>query len=427
MDEIYFNRSSRTFLKALRTFPMLYCLTQKQLFEKVIADMQNGSEGINPDLLRSYAQNLRNAVAGVTDSPNYGNKYFELQQKLQANVSRFAAHKAFLVSQQIDRARTGNGEAPASPEEFQKKAKAILATFERYQVAEYNTATARSRTARQWMYFDEDKSVPNIRWIATRSADPRPDHADFAGIILPKDSPFWNQNQPGNLWNCKCDWEETTDPVNTKAPTKSTHANGLEGNPGRTGEIFSKEATYFKITKNHEAAVQNDILSLKEKGYFSSDISGAKVNINILHNPGEIAGNIETLTAFLKERNDVKQVSLLPIISPENIAQRANFYPAGKLPRGKYQNADAVIEFKNNEKWVVDFKAMKGSGGKLKDRLKESYEQADYAIIKIKEKSKVNEVTETADRFMRQHHQFKGLMIFDDKGNEIFSRLNRPK
>lgn len=69
--------------------------------------------------------------------------------------------------------------------------------------------------------------------------------------------PFWRQNQPGNLWNCKCDWEETDAPIDTKelkaddlAKARSEgggiHANGLEGNPAVTGEIFTQECTYFK-------------------------------------------------------------------------------------------------------------------------------------------------------------------------------------
>ena len=69
--------------------------------------------------------------------------------------------------------------------------------------------------------------------------------------------PFWSVNQPGNLWNCKCDWEETDAPIYTKELTAEElakarkegggiHANGLEGNPAVTGEIFTQGCTYFK-------------------------------------------------------------------------------------------------------------------------------------------------------------------------------------
>ena len=58
--------------------------------------------------------------------------------------------------------------------------------------------------------------------------------------------PFWSENQPGNLWNCKCDWEETDDPVTDGNPTGAHHAKGLEGNPAETGEIFTDQSTYIR-------------------------------------------------------------------------------------------------------------------------------------------------------------------------------------
>ncbi|MBQ5778822.1 MAG: hypothetical protein IIW13_02405, partial [Paludibacteraceae bacterium] len=58
--------------------------------------------------------------------------------------------------------------------------------------------------------------------------------------------PFWSQNQPGNLWNCKCDWEETSDPVTDGNPTAPVRHDGLEGNPAQTRQIFSDNCAYVK-------------------------------------------------------------------------------------------------------------------------------------------------------------------------------------
>ena len=127
--------------------------------------------------------------------------------------------------------------------------------------AEYNTATARARTAKQWNDFNADpianELYPNLRWLPSRSANPREEHQAFYWLVLPKTDDFWKQNQPGNLWNCKCDWEETDAPIDTKelkaddlAKARKEgggiHANGLEGNPAVTGEIFTQGCTYFK-------------------------------------------------------------------------------------------------------------------------------------------------------------------------------------
>ena len=171
----------------------------------------------------------------------------------------------------------------------------MLNTFNRYQAAEYNTATARARTAKQWTDFNADpvanELYPNLRWIRTRSANPRELHLRFAGLVLPKNDPFWLQNQPGNLWNCKCDWEETDDPTNTNDLTPDEldeyrsdgggiHANGLDGNPAETGEVFSDQCTYFKQVCNTKAR--------KLEGYLFNKIYRNETNESLKAIQGEI-------------------------------------------------------------------------------------------------------------------------------------------
>ena len=179
------------------------------------------------------------------NADDYGDKYFDLQAQLQSNVSRFAAYKAYHLTQQLKKKR----EDWTNDDDFKKVAKAMMNTFNRYQAAEYNTATARARTAKQWTDFNSDtianELYPNLKWLPSRSANPREEHIPFYGLVLPKTDPFWLENQPGNLWNCKCDWEETDDPAAATRPA-TIHAKGLEGNPAETGEIFTKECTYFK-------------------------------------------------------------------------------------------------------------------------------------------------------------------------------------
>ena len=219
--------------------------------------MEGNAGTIHPDVYKAYSDNLRKAVGGVFRSDDYGDRYFDLQAQLQSNVTRFAAYKAWHLTEQLKKQR----EKWTDDDEYKKVAKAVLNTFNRYQAAEYNTATARARTAKQWTDFTSDpianELYPNLKWLPSRSANPREEHIVFYGLVLPKTDPFWQENQPGNLWNCKCDWEETDDPIDTKELTAEDlakareedggiHANGLEGNPAETGEIFTKECTYIR-------------------------------------------------------------------------------------------------------------------------------------------------------------------------------------
>jgi hypothetical protein len=260
LDNLYYNRNSRNFLKALRTFPVLFNLTLRQLEKQVIDDLKTGSHTIHPELYKSYSENLRKGVGGVMKAEQYGDKYFDIQQQLQVNVSRFAAYKAYHATQQIQRQLSDKNGTVRSDEDYRKMAKVVFDAYNRYQPAEYNTAVARTRTAKQWIDFNADQTTnelyPNLKWLPSRSADPREEHRKLWGLILPKTHPFWKTNQPGNLWNCGCDWEETDEqPYTGELPTAKA-ATGLEGNPGETGEIFTKNAAYYNVSTNGKQAVQ---------------------------------------------------------------------------------------------------------------------------------------------------------------------------
>ncbi|MDR0559911.1 MAG: phage head morphogenesis protein, partial [Prevotellaceae bacterium] len=399
-------------------------LSAKKLYAQVLEQAKAG-QGINALLLEQYSKNLRKAVAGVMDSANFGDQYFALQQQFQANVSQFAAHKAWCAAQQIEAARFDKDGNPRSDEAWQRQATAILDRFDAYQNAEFNTATARARTAKQWTDFNEKENkilFPNLRWLPSRSADPRPEHAKFYGLTLPKDHPFWRTNQPGNLYNCKCDWEETFDSADSVAPQNDSAAVGLEGNPAETKEIFTRNAAWFKFSQNRENEYEKNILELKNDGFYPKEVRNIPVNVSILHNTGEVAGNLEVLHSYLNGKNDIAKISLLPNISEKNMSMKKDFYPEGQLPRNIKKNADALIEFKNGKQIVADFKAMQGNGVNLRRRLKDSYEQADRAIIKIKGTPDVREITETADSFMNQHFRFKELLIYDSRETLIYER-----
>jgi len=220
--------------------------------DALIAEILGGDKPIHPDLYRRYADNLRRAVKQVPVDDN-------LAAQWQANVSRFAAYKAYHATNDI--------RAAADTEH----ARTALHNYNRWQAAEYNTAVTRARTGRQWQQWDnpDDRRLfPNIKWIPSRSATPREEHIPFYNRIWPKDDPFWQNNQPGNLWNCKCDWEETDDPVTGDNPEGIRPAKGLEGNPADTGEIFTEQCTYIKnsghnrrqreeVEKNCERVSQN--------------------------------------------------------------------------------------------------------------------------------------------------------------------------
>lgn len=214
------------------------------------------------------------------DSVFSDGSFSDLHAQLDANVSRFAAYKAYTATQRIREAMVeSQGDIEEGRYEFNK--------FNRWLAAEYNTAVARSRTAKQWSEWDSDEErslFPNIMWLPSRSATLREQHIPFYNRVWSKDDPFWDHNQPGTLWNCKCDWQQVDDPVTQNNPKKSVHNQGLEGNPAKTGEIFSDKSSYIQKSNNEIVEQTNLKLSreynttwakenLKEKVVVREDIN----------------------------------------------------------------------------------------------------------------------------------------------------------
>lgn len=62
-----------------------------------------------------------------------------------------------------------------------------------------------ARAAGQWERIQRTKdALPDLLYVRTSSAKPRPQHLAWAGTILPADDPFWTTHFPPNGWQCKC-------------------------------------------------------------------------------------------------------------------------------------------------------------------------------------------------------------------------------
>ena len=171
----------------------------------------------------------------------------DLADSLRANVSRFAAYKADYVKTTIENILN---DASIPAKDKQAYIDANMNAFSQYQATEETTATSRSRTAKQWKEFNDPQRLrlfPNLRWLPSRSIEKRQSHIQFYDHIWSKGDDFWNHNTPGTEWNCKCDVEETDDPVTNNGNMDPVQVPaGLEGNPAVTREIFTDGASYIK-------------------------------------------------------------------------------------------------------------------------------------------------------------------------------------
>lgn len=238
-------------------------LNQTSEFNQIIKDFAGGNNDVvNKRLFDLYNNNLQKAVRQSFNDNS------EWMYKFDANVSKFAAYKANYVGNTLRKA------LEAKPKEFDVNAKRIISTFNRFQLTEYNTTVALCRSTRQMMQFKKTEGeYPNIEWILSRSAQKRELHLSYVGLVLPIGHPFWRTNQPGSLYNCKCDWRKSKAAV-SEIPAEVENPKGLEKNPRYTGVLFGDKHPYFSKateTKEIDQAVSEYVFSHFKKqksGYF---------------------------------------------------------------------------------------------------------------------------------------------------------------
>lgn len=327
LDTLYFDGKLSEVAKAVAAFPGVYNLTKRKLYQKVLDDLKNGVvPDINPDLYEAYSQNLRKAVSGVVGDE----AHTDMAAQFNANVSRFAAYKAYHATREL------NG---IEADEIDSRGKAILNKYNRWQAAEYNTAMSRARTARQYHDFTSDpisnELYPNLKWLPSRSATPREAHMLFWNRVWAKNDPFWNENTPGSLWNCKCDWEETDEPVTNGNPGGNVSARGLEGNPAKTGEIFTDECPYVK---NSDREAEHQVLKTLWKSNFNwalENVRGKAVKNKSVDE--EITLSRRGIKEFLNQNHDEYIIKNEMIRSIRDILENAKYmgetHYAGKVSK----------------------------------------------------------------------------------------------
>ena len=248
-----------------------------------------------------------------------------LTDQLNANLARFSAYKAAYVEKHF---KDVLNDPAIKPEEQKAAIRAAEDKMAKWTDAEYNTAVARCRTARQFAEFNEPDNkrlFPNLRWLPSMSVDPRAAHKDFWNNVWPKDDPFWKTHQPGTEWNCKCDLEETDDPATDNSAVPDAKVpKGLEGNPYETGKVFTDDVGYIRNAPKTEAIVR----AIGDFYYKNGD-----VQISCEADLRELSANIRTGQTIAKAGHDVK---IAPHYDPR-----------------KYPDAKWAVDVKNPE-YIID-------------------------------------------------------------------------
>jgi hypothetical protein len=308
--------------------------------------------GVNDALQQRYAGGFDKAVTAVFGA---GKPNPELERQLRISAARFGTFKAYDLGKKLD-ALAGKG---LNEDAFVKKATALLNLYNGFQKTEYSTLVNRARTAKQWQQFADERDLyPNIEWLRTASSSPRPEHAALTGLVLPQNDPFWDSNQPGNEYNCKCNWRTTDKPTTAKPANVKPPAQGLEGNPAATGEMVTERHPYFARNADAPRWVSQKALLWAPDEVGFSEVStkwGAYKEHLLLGEAKSATGraitakNREMTTLLLQ--NGYKNIALLPEIDKGEPLLRERYYGKGfnKLSPTKCPDAkmgDTLLEYK---------------------------------------------------------------------------------
>lgn len=182
--------------------------------------------------------------------------------QLRENVAVFNVFKMHESQQEVAKALFDDQGALRKWGAFKTEALKISEQYnKRYLKAEYQAAKSISRSASQWQKYDSEKEqLPYLTFKTVGDGRVRDSHELLDGVTYPIDDAFWNTYFPPIGWNCRCRVIQSSK-AGKKAKDMPDVHKVFQNNPGKSGEIFTKDHPYFK----NKTAVNNQLDSFLEK------------------------------------------------------------------------------------------------------------------------------------------------------------------
>ena len=227
--------------------PELVEAALKNIYEELV----DVNRQIEPNLLKIVLDKLFSGVDEGFNLPDDVETDFRWQLKNSAAV--FACFKTYQDQQAVFEQLFDDDGELKSYSQFKKDAEAIIGKSAKYLETEYDTAVLRARNAARWKEFERDADLfPNLKWEPSTSVEKRAYHVLLYGLVLPITDTFWDEHYPGDLWNCKCGITNTDEEAWKEIPAIDGGMKpqaGLDSNPGKTGELFTRTHPYADVKK----------------------------------------------------------------------------------------------------------------------------------------------------------------------------------
>ena len=318
MNELYGQTCSCCHAHEPRNEATVSSLFTPELMARLLADIFarkfNVEDEIYPELYEAARDTFRRALEEGYPIEDVDDADTLFRQALKDDAGVFAAFRTHRMQNDIASQLLDENGKLKEFRRFQEDAESVIGTYNNHWLrTEYDTAVLRARYAADWKRFSRNADIlPNLKWMPTTSADPDVFHMEYwrVGLTLPKTHPFWKSHHPHDRWGCKCDLEETDDPVTGTIPEVDYRPSpGLENNPGLEPELFSHTHPYYeKAYPGAEKAVEKMI------HYTVIPTRSGKLRIHDGHGKHERDENIRIGT-YLAEKHDY-EIDLLD--NPQN-------------------------------------------------------------------------------------------------------------
>ena len=269
MNELYGQTCSCCHAHEPRNEATVSSLFTPELMARLLADIFarkfNVEDEIYPELYEAARDTFRRALEEGYPMEETEDTDRLFHEALKNDADVFAAFRTHRMQNDIASQLLDEDGRLKEFRQFREDAESVIGTYNNHWLrTEYDTAVLRARYAADWKRFSRNADIlPNLKWMPTTSADPDVFHMEYwrIGLTLPKTHPFWKNHHPHDRWGCKCDLEETDDPVTGIIPEVDYKPSpGLENNPGLEPELFSHTHPYYtKAYPGAEKAVEKVI------------------------------------------------------------------------------------------------------------------------------------------------------------------------
>lgn len=229
--------------------------------ERLLKQIHSGEiteNNLPEDLYLQIAEYLKNALYQGFGSDNFAEN--ELLGDLRDNVYLFSAAKTYQFTRECADLLV-NKEGEIKPfSQFYAEGQSVYDQYNKdWAQAEYVTTIGQSQMAKQWESIQANKEILPMLTFSTDGA-PCEECAPFEGLTAHVDDPVWDICTPLLHFRCECILVPSDDAVAwdqkqiDELPIEENIPEDFRNNPGKTGEIYTKEHPYFEDVPKERAA-----------------------------------------------------------------------------------------------------------------------------------------------------------------------------